>query len=228
MAAVVCRDTNLDALGRLLSRMKAELGRRDSDRLNWKKIRHYGQRLTVAQMLGQSSFIQIASVVVCKRHLHPPMKDTDSAYLFTLRFLLERLTWLGKREDEGVKYTLSHVKHFETRKLREYEFKLREMGRGGTEIKWDFLEAWGGRIANDRRVTHLQLADLATSAIARAFEPNRSGPADQSFLLALAPALYRGWNPANSNVLTSYGLKMHPWAKRPDVQRLYPWVSALR
>jgi hypothetical protein len=155
------------------------------------------------------------------------MRDTDAAYLFTLRFLLERLTWLGKREGEGIAYTLSHVRHFETRKLREYEFRLREMA-SGTEIKWDFLDAWGGRIANDRRVTRLQLADLATSAIARAFEPNPSGPADQSFLLALSPALYRGPNPQNDNVLTSYGLKMHPWAKRPDVRAEYPWVSALR
>lgn len=97
----------------------------------------------------------------------------------------------------------------------------------GTEIKWDYLDPLGGHISNDHLTPRLQLADLVASATAKAFETQRGRPPDQAFLLNLLPQMFRG-DPNNANVLTSYGLKMHPWQRHPDVRVLYPWVEALR
>jgi hypothetical protein len=227
MSAVACRHQRLENLDRLLARMRNELGRGENDRLTWKKLKKSEHREKASEMLGRASFIQVVSVVVCKRHLRPLIKDKDAAYLETFRYLLERLSWLGYRWGTQVHYTLSHIKSFEVEKLSEYEATLRSYGTG-TQIKWGHLDPLGGRISNDNHVPRLQLADIAASATAKAFETHRGRPPDQAFLMNLLPALFRGESPQARNVLTSYGLKMHPWGNRPDVQELYPWIGALR
>jgi hypothetical protein len=224
MSAVVCRDTNLGHLNDLLVRIRQEIGRGPEDRLSWKKIKRSEQRLRAVQLIGQAAFVKTVSVVVCKRHLIPPLTNTRAAYLFTFRFLLERLSWMGRWNGTTTGWTLSHVKHFRRIDVGAYESKLRLMGTG-TRIDWEHLDPYGGRISNDRVTEPLQLADIVASATARAFEANESGPPDQTYLLELAPRFFRGI-PGRANVVTAYGLKMHPW--RDDVKALYPWVSELR
>jgi hypothetical protein len=224
LSAVVCRDKNLGHLDILLADIRDEIGRLPGHRLSWKSIKKPHQRRGAVNLIGKAAFIQTISVVVCKRHLVPPLTDTKSSYLFTLRFLLERLSWLSRRDMTTASWTVSHVKHLRRIDLGSYESKLRLMGTG-TEIDWDHLDPYGGRISGDTVVEPLQLADLVASATARAFEPSRSGPPDQTYLYALIPRLMRG-NPRKANVITSYGLKMHPW--NMVTKPLYPWVSALR
>ncbi len=77
-----------------------------------------------------------------------------------------------------------------------------------------------GRIDQPQRVEELQLADLAASATAAAFEPDPFGNTEPRYLRELAPRLYR-----HKGNLTSYGLKMHPW--NAATQTAYPWVHAL-
>jgi hypothetical protein len=225
MSAVVCRDSNLGHLDDALAEIRQALGRAPGHRVSWKRTKKHEQRLRAVQILGGKQFVKTVSVVVCKRHLIPPITDTSVAYLFTLRLLLERLSWLGARHLTQTGYTLSHVKHFRKEKLRDYETKLREMGTD-TRINWRYLDPYGGRISNDRTLQPLQLADVVASATARAFEANRSGPADQTYLRELLPLAYRGTDPNAANVLTAYGLKMHPW--RRDMHQDYAWILPLR
>jgi hypothetical protein len=219
MSAVVCRESNFGHLDALLLELRDELGRGPTERLNW-NIKRPEQRLATSQIIGGAMFIRTVSVIVCKRHLRPPMPKMHIAYLFTLRFSLERLSWLGRRYGTETKYTLSHVKHFRNENLKTYEFKLRELGTD-TQIDWRYIDPYGGRISNDTVTQSLQIADLVASATARAFEED-----DQQYLLEMAPRIFRGNNPFAANVLTTYGLKMHPW--REDVRPLYPWVLELR
>jgi len=229
LAAIVCRETNLAPLDRLLGRIKEELGRREDNCLTWKKIKKPDQRQTASAMIGRAQFVQIIAVIVCKRQLAPRITDQDEAYLKTFEYLLQRLSWLGRRWGTRTHYTLSHIKNFKVEKLPRFEAALRTRGTD-TEIKWDHLDPLGGRISNDRATSRLQLADLVASATARAFEhhPLLGRPAEQTFLMNLLPRYMRGPLPERHNVLTSYGLKMHPWKDRPDVQELYPWLSPLR
>jgi hypothetical protein len=220
MAAVVYRDFNEHHVTRLLARMRADMGRMPGHRLHWQNFKTHHHRLRAAQLVGGASFLKVTSVVVCKRLLPPAIPDDDSAYLYTFRFLLERLSWLAEEQMEPLSYTLSHVRRFPISKLREYENKLR--GRQ-TEIHWHFLDPRGGRLANDQKIEQLQLADTAASAIAEAFEPDAFGNTEQRYLRELVPRLYRG--PGGSRPLTSYGLKMHPW--NDAARAAYPWVTGL-
>ena len=141
----------------------------------------------------------------------------DVAYLYTLRFLLERLSWIGRRYGGAVDYTLAHIVRFPIAKLRQYEARLR--AEAGYKIGWNYI-AGPGAIDQPSRVEELQLADLTASAIAAAFEPDQYGNTEKRYLEELAPRLYR-----HEGNLTSYGLKMHPWAA--PTQAAYPWVLAL-
>jgi hypothetical protein len=233
LTAVACRTHNLTHLDQLLSNIRTETGRREGDRLTWKNLKRPGHRTTASDLIGRATFLRIASVIVCKRHLRPIIKDQDDAYLLTFQYLLQRLSWLGKAYDTQAQYTLSHIKNFPVAKLPLFENRLRSLGTTA-EIKWDHLDPLGGRISNDKNTPRLQLADLAASATARAFEHHRllARPADRTYLLDLLPRYMRGSDVGKSpyarNVLTSYGLKMHPWKDRPEVQDEYQWVLPLR
>ena len=120
MSALVCRDVNLPHLQDLLLATRKAAGRGSNQRLSWKKIKDPTQRFAVAELLGRASFVRFVSIVVCKRQLQPPMKNSFVAYLYTLRFLLERLSWLGRKHETVTSYTLSHVKHFRAENLRYY------------------------------------------------------------------------------------------------------------
>jgi hypothetical protein len=220
MSAVVCRDVNVLRTRELLDEIRAELGRQPRQRLHWTNFKP-DQRVKAAQILGGASYLKIASVVACKRLLPPTIPNDDAAYLYTFRFLLERLSWLAKQEKTELSYTLSHVRGFHISELRQYEEKLRKIE---TEIKWKYI-AGNGSLAYDTAIEQLQLADTAASATAAAFEPGpTSEETNQDYLRSLAPRLYRRRWPG-PNALTSYGLKMHPWDDA--AKAAYPWVRSL-
>jgi len=221
MSAVICRDSNLWRSDDRLLEIRGACGRLPEHRLHWNKFKPE-QRVRAAQMLGETSYLKISTVVACKRLLPTSMPNDDAAYLYTFRYLLERLSWLARSERTVLSYTLSHVRGFRVSALRQYEAKLREID---TEIKWDHLDPAGGKLATDRQVEQLQLADIAASATAAAFEPNPAGETNQSYLRDLVPRLYRGPRLRRPNSLTSYGLKMHPW--NDAAKATYPWVRSL-
>lgn len=147
------------------------------------------------------------------------MPDEDYAYLFTLRFLLERLSWFARDREGILQYTLAHVVRFKLSQLREYEEKLRS--DPFCQVSWANLDIRGGRLDQLSRVEQLQLADLAASSTFQALEPDQYGNTEPRYLTELAGALYR----RPPGALTSYGLKMHPW--NAVTRGLYPWVATL-
>jgi len=218
MTAVVYHDASRPRVCELLAQLRRDLGRRPGDPLHWVNIRGHGQRLHTARTLGQADYLTISSVVVCKRQFafDDLIHEEDASYLHTLRYLLERLSWLGRMRGDAVAYTLAHIVRFQIAKLRLYEARLRADKR--CTIRWDYLRP--GRIDQPTRVEELQLADLAASATAAAFESDRFGNTEPRYLKEMVPRLYRrGGN------LTSYGLKMHPW--NAATKAAYPWVQTL-
>lgn len=225
MSAVVIPDYRLDAATEFIGELRTTLRRRPDDVLHWKNYNKHPDRLAAAVALAhRTDLFRVCSVVVCKDHLGPPPPGWghDVAYLYTLRFLLERLSWLTRDSSRTgrLRYTLAHVRKFPLWKLREYEKRLRFTP---TSIAWEQLESSGGRIDQPQRLDYLQLADLAASATGAAFNPRPSdGTTIRAYLEALSPVLYRPY-PASS--ITSYGLKMHPWNE--TTRAAYPWAAAL-
>lgn len=186
--------------------------------LHWVNIKSHSQRLHIARTLGQAEWLTISSVVVCKRHFSADdlIHEEDVSYLYTLRYLLERLSWLGRSAGGAVEYTLAHIVRFQLAKLREYEARLRADRR--CNIRWAYLRP--GKIDQPVRVEELQLADLAASATAAAFEPDAFGNTERRYLEEMAARLY-----CRNGNLTSYGMKMHPW--NAAARAAHPWVQSL-
>jgi uncharacterized protein DUF3800 len=219
MTAVVFRDTDTGKARQLLADLRSDLGRQPGDPLHWVNIKSHGQRLHIARTLGAAAFVTLSSVIVCKRHFNPgdEIDHEDVAYLYTLRYLLERLSWLGRSVGAAVEFTLAHIVRFQIAQLRGYEARLR--ASDGCNINWSFI-ACPGKIDQPNRVEELQLADLAASATATAFERDSYGNVEPRYLREMAARLYR-----HRGNLTSYGLKMHPW--NATARAAYPWVQTL-
>lgn len=218
MSAVVISDRDVAQVAGAQARLRVELGRRPGDALHWRNLRTHSLRLHAAGTLGAMPVV-ISSVVVCKRALAPVMPSDDHAYLYTLRFLLERLSWFSRDQGAVLDYTVAHVVRFRTAKLRDYEHRLQR--DPSCKVSWRSLNPHGGRLDQPSRVEQLQLAHIAASATFQAFEPDSFGYTEQRYLQSLRHRLYR----RQPGELTSYGLKMHPW--NTATRAAYPWVAAL-
>jgi uncharacterized protein DUF3800 len=210
MAAVLIAPNALPQAATLLADMRVALGRHPGDELHWKNLRSHSLRVRASQMLGAAPFLRITSVVVCKRDFAPgrgAIPDDDFAYMFTFRFLLERLSWLARDTNSCAHYTLAQIGKFKLSQLRRYEAVLRTTP--GCTVDWLSVDPKGGRIDQPSRVEYLQLADLAASGIAQAFEPDQFGNTEQRYAEEMRPVIYR--RGASANRFTSYGVKMHPW-----------------
>ena len=150
--------------------------------------------------------------------VHTAIANDDLAYLLTLRYLLERLSWLAREHERELAYTMAHVVRFQIGKLREHEASWR--AEPDCQIDWNYLDGRGGRLDQPSRVEHLQLADLAASATGAAFNKDEFGNTEIRYLQELASRLYR-----RNGKLLSYGLKLHPG--RDSTKVAHPWVAAL-
>lgn len=218
MSAVLAKDEDLPAAAAFLAQMRIDTGRQPGDTLHWRNIKAHPDKLHLAKRLGEQPWATLSRVVVCKRHLSSELTD-DQAYLYTFRFLLERLSWLARDSDRKLHYTLAHIVRFKLERLREYESRLRN--EQGCQVAWPSVDPRGGRLEQPNRVEMLQAADVVASATFAAIEPDRHGNTEQRYLVEMAPRLYR----RGSAALTSYGFKMHPW--NDATRAAHPWVAAL-
>ncbi|MEU4161274.1 DUF3800 domain-containing protein [Actinoplanes sp. NPDC026670] len=219
MSAVMIPDNGLTISTNFLAQLRQQARRGPGQLLHWRNFTP-ADKTAVATAIGKQQWLVLSSVVVCKRALTGSPLNDDQAYLYTFRFLLERLSWYARDHQAQLKYTLAHIIRFKLAKLRQYEANLKLTP--GCQIAWDFLDPAGGSIDQPARVEQLQLADAVASATFAAFEP-RNGVTDQSYLKAMAPRLYR--RGSGLKALTSYGLKIHPWSD--TTKAAYPWVAAL-
>lgn len=134
--------------------------------------------------------------------------------------LLKRLSWIGHDRGTVVSYTLAHIVRFKLETLRFYETTLRATTY---EIDWRNLDPNGGAIDRPTQNGPLQLADLAASAVAAAFQPDRYGNVETRYLLEVAPRFYR----RSGLALTASGLKLYPDPGTQEVQRAFPWLHGL-
>jgi hypothetical protein len=158
LSAVIIEGDDLAAVAGLQASLRLDLGRRPGDALHWQNLKGHSLRLHAAKTVGAMP-LSACSVVVCKRHLTGSgLPDEHHAYLYTLRFLLERLSWFARDRDGTLSYTLAAIVRFKLAQLRDYEARLRLHPE--CQIVWSCLDPRGGRIDQPNRVEQLQLADL--------------------------------------------------------------------
>ncbi|MEU7224953.1 DUF3800 domain-containing protein [Streptomyces chrestomyceticus] len=219
MSAVVVECGKLPAARQFLADLRGDLKRGPGDPLHWVNLKKHEERVHAAKSLGSQEWATISNVIVCKRHLVGRLNESQ-AYLYTVRYLLERLSWLARDSGALLSYTLAHIVRMKLSELRQYESALQAQS---TQIDWRSLDPRGGKIDQPKRVEMLQCADLAASATFAAFKEDRFGNTEPRYLQELSPRLYR--RGAGPGRLTSYGMKMHPW--NDGTKAAYPWVAAL-
>lgn len=202
-----------------IKELKKGTGRLEQHGISFKKLSD-PQRKFVSERLGQFSAATTIAVVIRKSALTDELRNENRLYLYALRLLLERLSWLGKSKKATVKYTISHITRLKIEQLRSYEDALRNTQ---TEIKWDFLDPKGGSLNVPGKIEQLQMADLFASSIGIAFNaPSETRPTDHSYLENFYSRL---WAPSPGKI-HSYGLKMFP--PQQNVKATYPEVAALQ
>lgn len=219
MSAAIVPSTRLsDAIGQL-DGLRRDLRRSPGAELSWKDVRSHSDRLQIAISLGSWEWLTTISVVANKRHLPPTTMSQNEIYLHQFRYLLERLSWCARQQQEVCTYTLAHVRGFRLSELRTYEADLRSEE---TEIDWQWLDPAGGQIDQPKRLAPLQLADLVASATGAAFNVDSFGHTEPRYLTDMASRI---WRYKATSTVTSYGLKMHPW--NDALRAAYPWIATL-
>lgn len=216
LTASIIPATEKAALLNELARLRVNMGLPVGQAIQFKNLPHQS-RVHVTQALAELPYLTIANVIVCKRRLQLQIADVDDAYLLTLRYLLERISWYVDDKNGQAYVTFAHIDRFKISKLHEYVTQLQ--GRN-TQIRWRALHL-PVRMETMQTNDFLQVADLTASATGQAVEPDRFGNTERRYVEALAPRIYR----YPGGKITSYGMKLHPTRVVGDPE--YAWISDL-
>jgi hypothetical protein len=219
LSGVAVRNSNVQYVIPFLDQLRADINRQGQE-IHWNKVDSHPQRLHLAQMVGRAKWLRTINVVVCKRDLPASEMDAHERYRWTLRLLLERVSWLARDEaKERAHVLVSRMGYLEPATVAEYERVLQSMPE--VRIAWEWLDPAGCEVVSHADREELQLADIVASVAGCAFEPDRYGNTERRYLRELrAPMWDHGGGP-----LTTYGLKFHP-AKALD-RAAYKWVRSL-
>lgn len=140
-------------------------------------------------------------------------------YHYLCRYLIERISWLCRdlrpdvpEGDGRVKIVFSRKRSMDYEDYREYMLLLRAMDDPDIRIHWPVIDIDGIEAADHGSRFGLQIADLVTSGITTALEPDFYGNVEPRFARMLKPHVYC----RNKNYL-SYGAKLVPGADKLDL-----------
>lgn len=223
LGAFIIEDASVDRARDFLAQLRREIGRSPGNEVHWNQIVNHGMRRHLTQSLGEQDWLRLSTVIVCRDLIPDSLPSPQVRYQFTLRFLLERLSWFAASRETPLHYTLSHWRGMREEPLRLYEQYLRA---NPGEIRWDFLDRAGATVSNNTDEELLQFGDITASATAAAFERDRWGFVESDYLRRMLPRFYRHRLRNGTERLLSYGLKLHPNSAQTTPG--YEWVAELQ
>jgi hypothetical protein len=133
-------------------------------------------------------------------------------YHYLCRYLLERISWLCRdyrpnvpEGDGKVKIIFSRKRTMDYADFQNYVWRLRNLDDPEIRIHWPVIDI-DGIEAHDHGARYgLQVADLSTSGLMAALEPDYYGNVEPRYARMLKPVVYS----RNGNYM-SYGTKMFP------------------
>ena len=165
MTAAVMSDAERPAVQGRLGAIRHLLSKPPGTVLHFSEnIRTHEQRVRVCQELASLTGLSLLSVVLCTQHVAPTAqlaRDPQTVYLYTLRYTLERISWIARDRNEKVIITFAHVRRFPRQVMVDYLDLLRQIS---TQIKWEFIQ--DVRINQPGTLELLQVADVAAAAAA--------------------------------------------------------------
>ena len=127
------------------------------------------------------------------------LQDSNVAYRYACRLLIERLSWFVRDKNGRVRITFDKTDRLDLPQLTSYITYLQS--QSGCKIA-DVID--GIRVSSATRTKLLTLADNAASSFASGFNPDRLGNLCPFFATPSVPHLYRRGR------LWGYGLKIMP------------------
>lgn len=145
--------------------------------------------------------------------------EHNQLYHYMCRYLLERISWLCRdlrrsvpEGDGRVKLVFSRKRTMNYQDFRDYIQLLRNMDDPKIQIHWPVIDIQGIEAEDHGSRFGLQLADLATSGLTAALEPDFYGNVEARYARMLKPVVYN----RNGNYM-SYGTKMVPEVERLEL-----------
>ncbi len=201
-------------------RAAGEIGRQPGDVVHWINVKNHGQRKHLAATVATLPQARTISVILCKHHLPNAqgLRDVDRLYNWTLRLLVERLSWFGEQAGAQVAMTFSQVKGMPPRKLLSYLKLLNARNEQSIHLPALKLPPRIDTPANRRM---LQIADTASGAVFAAFEPDLWGYTTREYLDLIKPIIWK----RPGRPLWKDGLKYGPWPST-SCGAEHPWFQA--
>ncbi|MDH7478692.1 MAG: DUF3800 domain-containing protein [Syntrophomonadaceae bacterium] len=223
MVAFVVEKTNDLECSKAINRIKSRINYLPGKALHWADLRNHGKKKVI---ISEISMLPISSIIVVgfdKKNLgaSKQLKKHPGLYLYTTRYLLERVSWFAVSQKGRVDCVFEKKKNLSYETLRSYIRSLVHDPR--TEIKPvidDIIPRGKYECKN------LQIADCIGGAVNSAMSPDSYGNTEPSYLLSLSHHIYRF-----GNNLFSYGFKLFP----TDASKLilsdpsnYNWLKTLK
>lgn len=172
--------------------------------ISWKRL-SYPIRTAVLPIFTSKPYTQII-IGLRTHHLNRAsengLQNSDTAYRYACRLLIERISWYVRDNNGEVQITFDQTDRLDLPTLKHYLGTIMRQHdcRIAASVNIDRI-----RVSSASHVKLLSLADNATSSFASAFNPDRLGNVYPHFAQASLPRLYRH----NGNIL-NYGLKILP------------------
>ncbi|MBU1227036.1 MAG: DUF3800 domain-containing protein [Actinobacteria bacterium] len=224
MSAVVVDAEHESVVRATLASMRDTLGLPAKTPLQWKQLRQHEKRLFVADTIGGMP-VTILQVCMFKDHLTGMNRSAEALYLYSFRYLVERLSWLAKRNGTLVRIRLAQHKVAGEQSIKQYLAKVKAKPNEN-EVEWDYLEPDRVFVHRPDQYEMLQLADLTAGPIHSALVPTSLGYLIDDYLLRISPRIWRPYGKA----YPSYGFKVFPGpaaSKLASLEAAFPVLTLL-
>ena len=101
------------------------------------------------------------------------LSPAQDRYRFTLKFMLERASWLAEARRQPLELIIERSAHVSIGSVREYVARLRNSRRAGRFVRWDWVDEDRIVMADKEEQPQLWLADGAAHAFFQALETNQ-------------------------------------------------------
>ncbi|MCX7021788.1 MAG: DUF3800 domain-containing protein [bacterium] len=190
--------------------------------IHWKTLKH-DKKVVLTNKLANLP-IRCIAVAVDKTALLEPEKFKESyhLYFYSIRYLLERVSWLARDAGKGsvgdgkVELVFSNRSGMSYEKLDRYLRKLKSQRDSGVDVRieFDFIDLEGRKTWRPGKCAGLQAADAYAGALFNALEPNRFDNVETKYIAKFKQVIYN-----RQGNIWGYGIKITPREAIEGVKR---------
>ena len=219
LGALIVKTANDLAVSHAIDRIKTRLNVSPRRPLHWRDLSHAKKKVVIQELASEP--ILISTVAMCKKRLDRPstIRNWQSLYFYTTRFLLERVSWYIDDAGGTVNITFSNRGRLDYGALKTYLKRVQETPSSQLRPVINQIH-----VKQSQQLKLLQAADAIAGSLFNALEPDFYGNCEPSYFLQFKHCLYR-----RKGRLSSYGLKLFPDGRndRQYFRETYPWLSTI-